>query len=157
MDSTDLAKFIAEHQIAAEIVHLPAETPTVADAAEVVGVTPAQIIKSLLFTADGEPLLVIANGTTRVDYKKIADYLDTSRRRVKSAHPAQVLAITGYEVGAVPPFGHKSRLRTLVETAVFAQTEVYGGGGEIDALLRLETAELRRVTQPEILDLTRER
>ena len=56
-----------------------------------------------------------------------------------------VLDITGYEVGAVPPFGHKMKLRTVVATAVYDQQIVYGGGGEVQALMKLTTDELKRV------------
>jgi len=49
-------------------------------------------------------------------------------------------------VGSIPPFGHRQKLRTLVDPAVIAQATVYGGGGQIDAMMRLETDELVRVT-----------
>jgi prolyl-tRNA editing enzyme YbaK/EbsC (Cys-tRNA(Pro) deacylase) len=131
--------------INAEIVHLEEATLTVADAAEVMGVQPDQIIKTVLFLADGEPVLVIASGLARIAWKQLADYLGVSRRRLKTGNAEQVQAITGYVVGSVPPFGHKEKLRTIVEQSVYDQTVVYGGGGEIDALMRLETAVLRRV------------
>lgn len=153
MNSTELTAFIAAQDIPAEIVHLAAATLTVADAAEALDVAPKQIIKSVLFLADGEPVLVIANGLSRIAWKRLADYLGVSRRRLKTANAAKVQAITGYVVGSVPPFGHKEQIRTIVERAVYDQSVVYGGGGEIDALLRLETAVLRRVVGEETADL----
>ncbi len=54
MDSSDLASFIADNDIKAEIVYLPVETLTVAAAAEAMKVRPEQIIKSVLFLADGQ-------------------------------------------------------------------------------------------------------
>ncbi len=154
MNSKDLANFLADNQIEAEIVHLQAETPTVAAAAAAVGVEPAQIIKSVLFLADGQPLLVIANGLSRIAWKTLADYVGVSRKRLKTAKAEQVLATTGYAAGAVPPFGHLAPLRTIVDTAVYAQSLVYGGGGEINALMRLSTAELKRVVGTETAALT---
>lgn len=145
MNSVDLAQCIASHEIKAEIVHLEEPTLTVADAAEVMGVQPDQIIKTILFLADDEPILVIASGLARIAWKRLADYLGISRRRLKTGNAEQVQAITGYVVGSVPPFGHKSKLRTIVEQSVYDQVVVYGGGGEIDALLRVETAVLRQV------------
>ena len=56
----------------------------------------------------------------------------------------------------MPPFGHKTKLRTLIDRNVFAQAEVFGGGGEIDALLRLTPAELARVTGGETVDVIQE-
>jgi prolyl-tRNA editing enzyme YbaK/EbsC (Cys-tRNA(Pro) deacylase) len=145
LTSRELTEFFAENQIEAEIIFLEEETRTVAEAAAVLGVDADQIIKSLLFLADGEPVLVINNGVARVAWKRLADYLGVSRRRLKTADSETVLAITGYPVGAVPPFGHKTKLRTVVAAAVYEQQIIYGGGGEIHALMQLTTDELQRV------------
>jgi prolyl-tRNA editing enzyme YbaK/EbsC (Cys-tRNA(Pro) deacylase) len=145
LTSRELTEFLADNQIEAEIIFLQEETRTVAEAAAVLGVNADQIIKSLLFLADGEPVLVINNGVARVAWKRLADYLGVSRRRLKTADSQTVLDITGYPVGAVPPFGHKTTLRTVVATAVYEQQIIYGGGGEVHALMQLRTDELRRV------------
>lgn len=154
LNSTTLARFIKEQGIQAEILHLTAVTPTVAAAAAVMGVDPDQIIKSVLFLADDAPVLVVNNGLARVAWKRLADYLEVSRRRLKTAVPDQVLAITGYPVGAVPPFGHKAPLRTVVDTAVYNHPIVYGGGGEVHALMHLSTTELRRIVGHETAPLS---
>jgi prolyl-tRNA editing enzyme YbaK/EbsC (Cys-tRNA(Pro) deacylase) len=153
LNSTHLAQFIRQRHITAEILHLAVDTPTVGHAAEALGVQPEQIIKSVLFLAAGKPVLVIANGLARISWKRLADHLGVSRRQLKTANAEQVLAITGYVVGAVPPFGHRQQLRTLVEAEVLAQTVVYGGGGEIHALMRLTTAELQRIVGHEVVSL----
>lgn len=156
MDAGDLARFAREAGIAAEVVRLAVETPTVAAAAAAVGAGVEQIVKSLLFLVAGEPVLVVANGETRVDYKRLAAHLGVSRRRVKLADGAQVRQILGYEVGAVPPFGHKRPVRTVVEAGVLMQEEIWAGGGSIDTLVRLRVAELRRVVGEETARLTEE-
>ena len=145
MDDKDLDSFINKEGIEAEIVYLTEETPTVEAAAAAVGVHPDQIGKSLLFLADGKPLLVIANGTSRVGYKRLAQHLGLNRKRLKMANAEQVLDITGFPVGTVPPFGHKGPLTTVVVESVFDQEVIYAGGGAINALLRLTTNELQRV------------
>jgi prolyl-tRNA editing enzyme YbaK/EbsC (Cys-tRNA(Pro) deacylase) len=153
LDSGHLSKYITLLGIEAEIVDLEQETPTVAAAAEAVGVSPEQIIKSVLFLADKRPVLVIANGFNRIDRKKLADHLGVSRRRVKIANAQQVLAISGYYAGTVPPFGHKERLHTVMDSAVLAQVSIYGGGGGIRTLMRLTLAELQRVIGAETTEL----
>jgi prolyl-tRNA editing enzyme YbaK/EbsC (Cys-tRNA(Pro) deacylase) len=155
MNANDLNQFIQRHQIDAHIIHLVMETPTVPAAAQALGVQPAQIIKSILFLADGRPCLIVANGLTRIHYKRLADHLGISRRRLKMADAAQVLNITGYPVGAVPPFGHKSPLPTTIEAGVLVQAELYGGGGEINALMRVTLTELRRVVGEDVAELTK--
>lgn len=152
--STHLADFIAAAGIQARILFLESETPTVQAAAETLGVQPAQILKSVLFLADKVPVVVIASGLARLDRKALADTLGVSRRRVKIAGPEQVLAHTGYVAGSVPPFGYRQPIRTVVETAVLTQPGwVYGGGGDVNALLQLTVAELRRVVGPETAPL----
>ena len=149
LTSQNLQQFINSNSVQAQIVHLAVPTLTVADAAEALSVVPEQIIKSVLFLADGEPVLVIAGGTKRIGWKTLADYLGVSRRRLKTAKPEQVLAIAGYVVGSVPPFGHQGKIRTIVETAVTQQSTIFGGGGDTNALLKLTVAELQRVVGEE--------
>ncbi|MCA9977132.1 MAG: YbaK/EbsC family protein [Anaerolineales bacterium] len=149
MTAVDLQQYLHEQQIAAQIIHLPSTTLTVPEAADVLGVSPDQIIKSVLFLAEGEPLLVISCGVARIAWKQLADWLGISRRRLKTGTADQVLAITGYVVGSVPPFGHRHPLRTVVETAVLDQPIIYGGGGDVNALLRLTPGELQRVVGEE--------
>ncbi len=147
----DLQQFIDTHAISAAIIPLETQTATVADAARALEVTTAEIIKSLVFLMGGEPLLVINNGTARVDRKKLAAHLGVGRGRVKFASADQTLAITGYVVGSMPPFGHLKPLKTLVDPAVTRLETVYGGGGAVDAMLRLTTVELLRVTGAEVV------
>lgn len=154
-NASDLSHFIQEQGITAELIHLPEETPTVEAAAEAVNANPDQIGKSILFLADGSPQLVIANGLNRVDYKQLADHLGLSRRRLKLAKAPEVLKITGYPVGTVPPFGHNQPIPTIIEANVLAQEELYAGGGEINALIRLTTAELQRILSASVISLTR--
>lgn len=144
--SQDLEAFIATNQIQATLVWPGESTPTVAAAADALGVMPEQIIKSVLFRADTAYVLIVANGTTRISTKRLADHLGVARRRVRVANGEQVTAVTGYQPGAVPPFGHPHPLTTIVEASVLSiQGEIYGGGGETDALMRLSLAELVRV------------
>ncbi|MBX3056178.1 MAG: YbaK/EbsC family protein [Anaerolineae bacterium] len=151
MNSANLQTFLIENNIEAEILFLAVETPTVEAAALALGVLPEQIIKSVLFLADKEPVVVIASGLARLNYKLLADYLGLSRRQVKIAGPDEVLALTGYVAGSVPPFAYVQPIRTVVETAVpsLSHPHIYGGGGDINALMKLTVAELRRVVGPE--------
>lgn len=156
MNSADLQAFITQNQIVADLLFLEVETPTVEAAALALGVQPEQIIKSVLFLADKEPVVVIASGMARLDRKALADYLGVSRRRVKIAGPEEVLAHTGYVAGSVPPFGYVQPIRTVVETAVteLTRAHIFGGGGNINALLKLTVTELCRVVGVETAGLS---
>jgi Cys-tRNA(Pro) deacylase len=151
---TDLQLFIDEQQIRATILPMAEHTPTVPDAARALGVEPEQIIKSLVFLVKGEPLLVINNGTARVDRRKVAARLGVGKKQVKFANSEQALAITGYVVGSMPPFGHRQKLRTFVDPAITRLDVIFGGGGDIDAMMRLTSDELLRVTRAEMLEVS---
>lgn len=153
MDVNDVATFMEDNNIQGEIVFLEVETPTVEAAAIAVDVRPEQIGKSLLFLTPDKPVLVIACGTTPVSYKRLAQHLGINRKKLKLAKPTEVLSITGYPVGTVPPFGHRRPLSTLIESDVVDQKDLYAGGGAIDALIHLSTDELQRVTGAEIVTL----
>jgi prolyl-tRNA editing enzyme YbaK/EbsC (Cys-tRNA(Pro) deacylase) len=153
MNSKSLQGFIDTHRLASVILPMDAPTATVGDAARALGVHADMIIKSLVFMAGKQPILVINNGLARVDRKKLAAYLGTSRKRVKFARPEEARAITGYVVGSMPPFGHCQKLKTIVDLATAKLDTVYGGGGGIDAMMRLSISELLTVTRAEVVDI----
>lgn len=154
LDSSDLQTYIDTHHLEATILPMRTPTATVADAADALGVAADRIIKSLLFLAGDQPVLVINNGPARVDRKKLAAHLGMSRKRVKLAAADQALAISGFVVGSMPPFGHRRPLRTLLDATAASLETVYGGGGGIDAMMRVAPAELIRATAAEIADLS---
>jgi prolyl-tRNA editing enzyme YbaK/EbsC (Cys-tRNA(Pro) deacylase) len=149
----DLARFIAGAGIAAALVPMAVETPTVPAAAAALGVAPAQIIKSLLFLVRQEPVLVIACGDTMVDRRVLGERFGVGKKQIKLADAETVLAILGYPVGGVPPFGHVKQAPVLLDRAAQAWDVVYGGGGDDHTLLRIAPDELARVTRAEWIDL----
>ena len=152
--SNDLQQFIDEYNIEATILPMREHTSTVAEAAKALKVDTSQIIKSLVFITPDEPVLVINNGIARIDRRKLALQLGIGRKRVKFANPDQALEITGFVVGAMPPFGHRRKLRTFVDSALTGLETIFGGGGDIDAMMRLTSSELVRVTRAEIVHLS---
>lgn len=149
----DLQSFMERSEIRAELITLSVETPTVTDAARAVGTSPDRIIKSLVFMVDGKPVLAIASGINRIDRRPIATHFGVGRKRVKLANEAQVLDVTGYAIGTVPPFGQRQRLMTLIDPRIFEHEEVYAGGGAIDTLVRVSPTEIQRVTGAIKIDL----
>jgi len=66
-----------------------------------------------------------------------------------------VKRFTGYEVGSVPPVGHKRKIRTFIDEKVMSFDKVVGGGGEINTLLEISPAEIRRLTDGEVRDISK--
>lgn len=153
LTTKDLMNFIEQHDVEAELLELSVPTPTVEDAAQAVGARPEQVVKSLLFLVDDQPVVAIACGTSRVDRRPIAAHFGVGRKRVKLGDAETVLEITGYPIGAMPPFGQKQKLTTLVDRRVLEHEQVFAGGGSIDALMRIDPAHIVRITDAVELDL----
>ncbi len=153
----DLQTFLDTHAIPGQLLFLSEPTPTVEIAARVVGASPDQIAKSILFFADAQPVLAIACGAARIDRRVIAALYGVGRKRVTLASPAEVLDTAGYEVGAMPPFGHLTPLPTLADLALLRLAEadqpIYAGGGGENVLLRLHPRDLLRVAAARPVDL----
>jgi len=148
--------FVTANNIDGKLVYCDEETPTVADSARLLGVEPEQIVKSLVFLANGEPHLVIAAGEVRVSTKRLRDVLDVSRKKLRMARPDEVLEITGFPVGAMPPFGHKTKLTTWIDSFSVPDDaeQLFGGGGTRSAMLELSSQTLLTVTQGTYLPLS---
>lgn len=123
---------------------LPEAVHTAAAAAEALGVGVGQIANSLIFEADGEPLLVLTSGAHRVDTAGLAAGIGVTRLR--RASPDFVRTHTGQVIGGVAPLGHPKPLRTLVDTALAAYDEIWAAGGVPQAVFPTTYRELLRIT-----------
>ncbi|MGK5520553.1 YbaK/EbsC family protein [Micromonospora sp. URMC 107] len=123
---------------------LPDAVHTAAAAAESLGVGVGQIANSLVFEADGAPLLVLTSGAHRVDTAGLAASIGVGRLR--RATPEFVRAHTGQVIGGVAPVGHPRPLRTLVDTALESYDEIWAAGGVPQAVFPTTYPELLRVT-----------
>ena len=149
----DIQAYLEEQGILGEILVLEVPTPTVEDAASAVGTTPQQIVKSILFIVVDKPVLAISCGTDRVDRRAIAGVFGVGRKKVKLASPEIMLEVSGYEVGAMPPFAHRQKIKTLLDQRVLQQPVVYAGGGAENALLRLSPEDILLATNAQVMDL----
>jgi len=126
---------------------LPAAVHTAAAAAEALGIAVGQIANSLIFDADGTPLLVLTSGAHRADPAKLAALAGVTR--VKRATPEFVREHTGQVIGGVAPLGHPKSLRTLVDLDLAQYDEIWAAGGVPQAVFPITYAELVRVTSGE--------
>ncbi|MDQ1625680.1 MAG: hypothetical protein QOJ49_1178 [Actinomycetota bacterium] len=123
---------------------LEAAARTAVDAAAQLGVDVAQIANSLVFAADGQPLLVLASGGHRVDTAKVAAIVGAER--VDRATPEFVRTHTGFAIGGVAPVGHPEPIRTLVDVALDQYDEVWAAAGHPHTVFPTTFAELVRIT-----------
>jgi prolyl-tRNA editing enzyme YbaK/EbsC (Cys-tRNA(Pro) deacylase) len=123
---------------------LPDAARTAAQAAAALGITVGQIANSLVFAADGEPLLILASGGHRVDTALVATIVDAEE--VTKATPEFVREATGQAIGGVAPVGHPLPIRTVVDVALAAYDEVWAAGGIPHAVFATSYDELLRIT-----------
>jgi prolyl-tRNA editing enzyme YbaK/EbsC (Cys-tRNA(Pro) deacylase) len=133
---------------------LPADTSTAEAAARAVGAPQGSIVKSLVFLADGEPILVLVSGDRRADVKRLRTALGLSKRRLRIAQPLEVLEQTGFEVGGVPPVGHETPLRTLIDRSLSRFTTVWAAAGNAHAVFPIEYERLVAITRGEVMDFS---
>ena len=135
---------LALHGHPGGITELPSAVPTAVAAAEQLACPVGAIANSLVFEADGTPLLIVASGCHRVDLKKAASHVGV--HKVRRATPEFVLEATGQEVGGVAPIGHPVPLRTLVDTTLADYPQVWAGAGLPHTMFRTTFEELVTLT-----------
>jgi prolyl-tRNA editing enzyme YbaK/EbsC (Cys-tRNA(Pro) deacylase) len=152
----DLQAFLDAHEIPGEIIRLTVPTPTVQAAADALGVSPNQIIKSVLFLTPTAPVIALGYGLNHIDKRAVTTFLGIGRKRAKLADSEKVLALTGYPAGAVPPFGYPQPIRTLIDPVILTHEVIYAGGGGGSAMMRLDPALLPGITKGAMLSLMKE-
>ncbi|WP_016698220.1 YbaK/EbsC family protein [Actinoalloteichus spitiensis] len=123
---------------------LDADVRTAAQAAAQVGVEVGAIANSLVFDADGAPLLVMTSGAHRADVAVLARLVGATR--VRRATPEFVRHHTGQAIGGVAPVGHPTRIATLVDTALRRHPVVWAAAGHPRSLFPLTVDQLVTVT-----------
>ncbi|MEU9407078.1 YbaK/EbsC family protein [Streptomyces sp. NPDC048281] len=127
-------------ELTSRIRRFPHATRTAAEAAAAVGCELSEICKSLIFAADGVPVLVLMDGASRVDVELVRKELGAAK--VTRAKADVVRETTGYAIGGVPPFGHRTRTRVLADRALLRHDVVWAAAGNPHAVFPIAPAAL---------------
>ena len=141
---------ITEHGLDRRVIELPVHARTSQQAADALGVTVGQIVKSLVFTADDRPVLVAASGANRVDERRLGELAGGKIRR---ADPATVKRATGYTIGGVPPIALASALPVYVDRDLLGYVLVYAAAGLPECVFPIAPQELVRATGGTVVDI----
>jgi Cys-tRNA(Pro) deacylase len=134
-----------------EVQRFPEGTRTATDAARAIGCEVAQIVKSLVFVADGRPALALVSGANRVDTELLAHALDAAQARRADGDEAR--AATGFAIGGVPPFGHTTSLPVVIDRQLVAHDRVWAAAGLPDAVFGIDATDLIRVSGGSVADI----
>lgn len=135
------------------IKEFEAGTRTAQDAANAIGCTVAQIVKSLLFVVNGQPTMALVSGNNRLDEKKLAALCGVGRKKVKRANADIARDATGFAIGGVPPFGHKTQLPTYIDEDLLQFKIIWAAAGTPNAVFSIKPQELVQGTQGEVANL----
>ncbi len=141
---------IVERGLDRRVIELETDARTSQQAADALGVEVGQIAKSLVFTVNGSPLLVIASGGNRVDERRLGEL---AGGRIRRADPETVRQATGYAIGGVPPIGHETSLPTYIDRDLLGYGLIYAAAGVPECVFPLTPGELVRVTGGTVVDL----
>lgn len=114
---------------------------TVAEAAEALGCEPGMIAKTLSFLQGETPVLILAEGTARIDNAK---YKARFSRKAKMIPSDQVEGLIGHSVGGVCPFGVNENVVVYLDESLKLHEVVYPAAGTDHSAVRLTIAELER-------------
>ena len=138
--------------VESEVIELAESARTAAQAATACGVAVGQIVKSLVFLAGGEPILVLVSGANQADERRLAVL---SGQNVRRADADAVRSATGYAIGGVPPVGHPRPLRVFIDRDLLDYDRLIAAAGTPHAVFPITPAELCRVTGGAVADLKR--
>ena len=135
-----------------QVVELPASTRTAREAAQAIGCTVAQIVKSLIFRGmqTGKPILVLASGVNRVNEKRLGEM---AGEPIGKADAEFVRQHTGFAIGGVPPVGHPTPIETYIDADLLQYQEIWAAAGTPRAVFRLIPQDLQKVNRGSIVSI----
>jgi prolyl-tRNA editing enzyme YbaK/EbsC (Cys-tRNA(Pro) deacylase) len=143
---------LAQLGLPCKVVEMPASTRTAVEAAQAIGCTVGQIVKSLIFKSvkSQQAVLILASGTNRVDIKRIEEYIGEA---IEKADPEFVREQTGFAIGGVPPLGFSKPLRTLIDRDLLTYPEIWAAAGTPHAVFQILPADLVTATNGQVIQI----
>ena len=151
----EVRQFLNAHGVETQIQSFTDSTENAYLAAQALGVDIGQIVKSVLFLADGEAVLVLMSGDMNVNTKKLKKLLGVKKVRIADAET--VVSVTGYPVGAVPPVAHRQIMRTYLDESLKRFSTIYPAAGTTKNMFSTNFDELLQLTAAQIVDVGAEK
>ena len=140
LNENDLKNYLKEKGIVGELIKFE---NSVIKSEEAFEATKGTIVKSILLKSDKEFIICILLGKDKINLDKIKEVLNA--KEIRLAKAKEVLEVTGYDIGSLPPFSHKNKIKKIVDKKVFDLKEgefIFVGGGSHYHLLKIKKEEL---------------
>lgn len=147
---------LCELGIVGRIVTFDQSTATAENAAAAVGCALGQIVKTLVFLADGRPTVVLVAGDRQVDTTKLARIVGVGRKRLKMGTPGQVRDLTGFDIGGVAPVGMPANYDTITDESLQRFDQVWAAAGSPTAVFGVSTSALVEAVHGQWADITKD-
>lgn len=133
-----------------QVRRFPEGTRTAEDAARAIGCEVGQIVKSLVFTAGGRPVVALVSGANRLDPRRLSALAGGETGK---ADAETVRSATGYSIGGVPPFGHSSDLPVFMDSDLERYGVVWAAAGRPDAVFPISPSRLVQLSGARVAEL----
>ena len=150
MSVSRFEEWLAGTDLGVTVRKFPEGTRTATDAARAVGCDVGQIVKSLVFVADGRPVVALVSGANRLDERRFGDVAGTP---VAKADAVIAREATGYAIGGVPPFGHTTDVPVFMDRDLLRYSVVWAAAGRPDSVFEIDPKRLRELSNATVVDL----
>ena len=135
-----------------QVVELPGSTRTAKEAAQSIGCSVEQIVKSLIFKGkqSDRPVLVVASGSNRVNEKRLGEL---AGEPITKADADFVRKHTGFAVGGVPPISYLEPIETFIDEDLLGYAEIWAAAGTPFAVFRLTPSDLPAMTGGQVVSI----
>ncbi len=148
MKSTD---FLKSKEIEFKTIKLKEVPRTAQDVERIYGCPLHQVLKTLVFVGEVEPIIVVLPGDKRVNLEKLEKI---TNQGLKMANPDEVKEITSYSIGGVCPFAIEAPIKKVIDKSVFDITRVNIGSGKAEIGIELESLELKKACDWTVEDIS---
>ena len=135
-------RYLEDRGMLDRVIRLKESTATVAEAAEALGVEPGMIAKTMSFLRDGQAVLILTEGTARIDNRK---YKDAFHMKAKMIPFEEVEQWIGHAPGGVCPFGIRDGVEVYLDESLHQFETVYPAAGDDHSAVRLSVDELEQI------------
>ena len=149
--SVDVCNHLQSAGVKHELVTLDGPVKNAVRMAEILGLKPAAVVKTLIFMADGQPIMAMVPGDRKVDTGKLKKHLGAAK--ISFATENQVRELADYLVVALPPVGLKAPVKTVVDKRIKTGNIIYTAGGSPNVVLKMRAADLLSVTGAAVADI----
>jgi prolyl-tRNA editing enzyme YbaK/EbsC (Cys-tRNA(Pro) deacylase) len=149
-NSTRVQTYLDQFGMKLEVQELSQSTRTAQEAADAVGCELGQIVKSLVFRSGQTPLLFLVSGKNQLNIQKAESNLGM---KIQKADADFAREQTGYPIGGVPPVAHENPIDIFIDADLMAYEEIWAAAGTPNAVFRIKSKDLPRITNGRIFDL----